>query len=114
MRTMRLDRRLLSLALGLALLALPAVAGELEYPTTAKGDVVDDYHGTQVADPFRWLEDELDRARKALLALLENACCGEQHCCVRIVAAGVHFPLSLRAKRSANLLQNGECIHVST
>lgn len=27
------------------------------YPTTAKGDVQDDYHGTSVADPYRWLEE---------------------------------------------------------
>jgi len=28
------------------------------YPQTAKGDVVDDYFGTKIADPYRWLEDD--------------------------------------------------------
>src|SRR5688572_13760507 len=32
---------------------------KLTYPTTESGPQVDDYHGTQIADPYRWLE-ELD------------------------------------------------------
>ncbi|HEY2414003.1 MAG TPA: prolyl oligopeptidase family serine peptidase [Pirellulaceae bacterium] len=36
-------------------------AMRLTYPQTKKVDHVDDYHGTQVADPYRWLED-LDSA----------------------------------------------------
>src|SRR4051812_31286261 len=29
----------------------------LSYPTAARGTQVDDYHGTSIADPYRWLED---------------------------------------------------------
>lgn len=31
---------------------------KINYPETKKTDVTDNYHGTQVADPYRWLEND--------------------------------------------------------
>lgn len=46
----------------LALSALVAGActqsGKINYPETQKVDVVDTYFGTEVSDPYRWLEDD--------------------------------------------------------
>jgi len=39
----------------------------LVYPATRQTNQVDDYHGVQVADPYRWLEDDNSPETKAWL-----------------------------------------------
>jgi prolyl oligopeptidase len=37
---------------------------KLQYPEIHKVDQIDDYHGTLVSDPYRWLEDSDSAATK--------------------------------------------------
>ncbi|HET9438940.1 MAG TPA: hypothetical protein VFO52_02170, partial [Longimicrobiales bacterium] len=58
-------RRLLVSA-GLGLFAVSALSAQtLKYPETKKEAVVEDYHGTPVSDPYRWLEDQNGAATAA-------------------------------------------------
>jgi prolyl oligopeptidase len=45
---------------------------KFNYPVTSKADQVDDYFGTKVADPYRWLEDDTS-AQTAEWVKAENA-----------------------------------------
>jgi prolyl oligopeptidase len=39
-----------------------ADGNRLAYPPARRGDAVDDYHGTKVPDPYRWLEEDVRKS----------------------------------------------------
>src|SRR5512143_1172923 len=49
---------LLAVFVVIAFAACAKEPARLAYPQTKKVDQVDDYFGTKVADPYRWLEDD--------------------------------------------------------
>ena len=56
---------LLALLLAGLTAAETAKTGGAAYPVAPKGDVVEDYHGTKVSDPYRPLEDPDSKATRA-------------------------------------------------
>jgi prolyl oligopeptidase len=56
-------RLLLMTSLTIASAGSPAWSAP-DYPAASRGTVVDNYHGTQVADPYRWLEDATSPATR--------------------------------------------------
>lgn len=56
------------LATGILMASCTQQTSKLIYPVTAKVDTVDVYFGTEVADPYRWLENDTSAATAAWVA----------------------------------------------
>jgi len=51
----------------IACLSLCSFSQKLVYPNVIQGNVVEDYFGTKVSDPYRWLEDENSEPTKTFI-----------------------------------------------
>ena len=69
---MRLSTRALLAVLFISCAPAERPVPKLTYPVARKADVVEDYHGTKVADPYRWMED-LDGKETADWVAASNA-----------------------------------------
>ena len=85
----------------LASCATQKMTNSLHYPETKKVSQIDEYFGTIVEDPYRWLED--DRGRDARGHHLSDARAGEQ--ARHLVAGGPFDYLGLRRQRASHLGQ---------
>jgi len=65
-------RRLVLAFVAAAVAAVPAFAQELAYPRAEKVEQVDNYFGTVVPDPYRWMEDDTASAVRSWIEA-ENA-----------------------------------------
>jgi prolyl oligopeptidase len=55
----------LALSISMILTANSFAQTKIEYPATKKVEQTDDYHGTKISDPYRWLEDDNSAETKA-------------------------------------------------
>lgn len=68
--------RFVTILLVLASLFVVASAQKLQYPPAKKVDQVDTYFGVNVADPYRWMEDETSQERTAWIDAQNNVTFG--------------------------------------
>lgn len=61
-------KQLIILTISLLLMTACSSTGKINYPATTKNNVVEKYFGVEVAEPYRWLENDTSSATKAWVA----------------------------------------------